>query len=118
MSLDLSLSTGPCEHCGSAGQVVFDRNITHNLTTMATACGLYKPLWRPYEATEKGHQVMAIDLREQVEQGLESLKSTPEAYRKYSPENGWGSYESLVEFAEEFLQAIKEYPYTYPQAYV
>ena len=42
--------------------------------------------------------------------GIAELKSNPEKYKKFNPENGWGSYEGLLSFAEKYLQACEKYP--------
>lgn len=85
---------------------VYDRNITHNLNRMAEEAGIYKPLWRPDEI-EITH---AKQLIEPLRTGLERLKADPDRFRKLNPANGWGSYEGLVEFVEEYLHACEEHP--------
>jgi hypothetical protein len=86
---------------------VFHSNITHNLANMATKAGLYKYLWRANEQAN-----IAKDLVENLTSGLKELKDNPEIYSKYNPENGWGNYDLLVQFVEEFLQACIKYPNT------
>jgi hypothetical protein len=49
-------------------------------------------------------------LIEPLRQGLHNLKSEPERYKKFNPENGWGSYDGLVKFVENYLNACYEYP--------
>lgn len=83
-------------------------NVTHNLGAMARACGLYEPLWRPDEYFPEPN--IARDLIEPVKYGLSVLLSDPTHYRTFNPENGWGSYERLVEFATSVLQALERYP--------
>jgi len=85
---------------------VFDRNITHNLGSMADAAGIYEHLWRPGEV---GVQ-KASDLIAPLTDGLSKLKSDPEKFRTFNPSNGWGSYEGLVEFVEAYLSACHEWP--------
>jgi hypothetical protein len=80
---------------------VYWANITHNLNRMADAAGIYEALWRPDEAGyAKAHQLI-----EPLTAGLERLRSQPATYRQYNPENGWGNYEGLVEFVEQYLAA-------------
>lgn len=81
-------------------------NITHNLAKMADEAGIYEALWHP----EKLNITCAKNLIPYIEKGLEKLKSDPEYYRKFNPENGWGSYEFLVEFLEDYLRALKKHP--------
>lgn len=85
---------------------VFWQNITHNLATMADNAGLYEALWRPEELGF----LKAYELIPTLEAGLKRLKDSPEHYKKLNPENGWGSYEGLVAFVEQYLEACKENP--------
>ena len=63
-------------------------------------------MWRPDEIKI----TKAKELIEPLRQGLHNLKSEPESYMKFNPENGWGSYDGLVEFVESYLNACYEYP--------
>lgn len=85
---------------------VYWANITHNLNTMAGEAGIYEHLWRPDEIKI----TKAKELIEPLRQGLHNLKSEPERYKKFKPENGWGSYDGLVKFVENYLNACYEYP--------
>jgi hypothetical protein len=118
MSLDVYLhdpepaGESTCEACGGTGKVgaahspLFDANITHNLTRMADAAGIYQHLWRPEEiGITKAHQ-LAQPLRD----GLARLRSDPDRFKTFNPENGWGSYDGLVRFVVKYLAACEEYP--------
>ena len=85
---------------------VYSANITHNLNTMATEAGIYEYLWRPDEIGV----THATELIEPLRQGLHKLKSEPEKYKKFNPDNGWGTYEGLIRFVENYLNACYEYP--------
>ena len=86
--------------------VVFDRNITHNLTTMASAAGIYEALWRPTEhGYTKAEQIIPI-----LKEGLEKMKRDPAFFKKFDSENGWGLYIHFVPFVEAVLAACEEYP--------
>lgn len=85
---------------------VYDANITHNLGKMADKAGIYEYLWRPEEKEVK----VAEQLIYPLEKGLELLKKEPEYFKQFNPENGWGSYERLIEFVEKYLQACKDNP--------
>lgn len=99
MSLDVYLMvTKPTE--------IFWRNITHNLGQMADKAGIYKELWRPEEVGI----TKAAQLIKPLELGLERLKSAPELYREMNPSNGWGDYDGLVEFVEQYLTACRNTP--------
>ena len=95
MSLDVSLTVEVCS-----------LNITHNLNLMDEEAGIYRELWRPDEINiEYAHQLI-----EPLSKGLEKLKSDPEYYKRFNPENGWGSYEYLVKFVTEYLQKCIIFP--------
>lgn len=85
---------------------VFRWNITHNLNKMAKDAGIYECCWRPDEVGIKKAKEM-IPL---LEKGLQELKSKPEYFKQFNPENGWGKYEGLVEFVENYLKACRDYP--------
>ena len=126
MSLDIYLSDPTATY---EAATLFESNITHNLNTMAEKAGLYDPLWRPYRIIAKAENVIlhesdheaeyeyeefsrvtSNDIVDLVQKGLDKLKSDPEYFKKYNAPNGWGVYENLVEFTEEYLKALKEYP--------
>lgn len=99
MSLDVSLTA-------LVESSVFDRNITHNLSKMAHAAGLYEAIWRPEEI----NVYKASDLVPILEAGLRNLINNKDELVKLSPKNGWGSYEGLLDFVEEYLENCKMYP--------
>jgi len=105
MSLDVSLIVTECPTCGRSEEV-FDGNITHNLNTMAKEAGVYDAMWNPEKigATE-ANQLISI-----LAQGLNNLVSNPAKFRKMNPENGWGTYDGLVEFVTKYLVACQDHP--------
>lgn len=99
MSLDVSLTDiVPTE--------VFTRNITHNLTKMADAAGIYEYLWQP---EEKGVYI-ASQLVEPLTKGLDKLLSDPDYFKTLNPQNGWGSYDGLVSFVDDYILHCKKHP--------
>ena len=86
--------------------VVFDRNITHNLNTMAREAGIYEALWRPDEnGYTKANQIIPI-----LKEGLIKLKSNPNHFERFNSPNGWGLYIHFIPFVEAVLAACEEYP--------
>lgn len=90
---------------------VFDWNITHNLGEMADQVKiddhtLYQYLWRPEEIGV----FQAKQLIEPLSRAWVSMLSDREKLEEFNPENGWGDYEGLVNFVEEYLKAAVEYP--------
>lgn len=99
MSLDVSL------HAVRRTQV-YDANITHNLAGMAKEAGVYLAMWQPDEIGIS----TAAELAEILETGLAKLEAEPERFRAMNPPNGWGSYEGLVQFVRNYLQACRDNP--------
>jgi hypothetical protein len=85
---------------------VWEGHITHNLGHMAEEAGIYNALWRPDECgITRGR-----DLIEPLRVGLARLEAEPERFRAFNPENGWGSYETLVKFVRQTIAACEKYP--------
>jgi len=114
MSLDVSLNGEEvrtrCVHCDGQGYYsdhsIYSANITHNLNKMAEAAGIYQHLWRPDEIG----LTKASELIAPLERGLALLKSDERRFREFDASNGWGRWEHLVSFVEEYLNACKENP--------
>lgn len=85
---------------------IYEANITHNLAPMAREAGVYEVLWRP----EKVGITLAVDLIPPLTTGLAILQSDPDRFRLLNPPNGWGSYEGLVSFVRNYLDACQRYP--------
>jgi len=90
---------------GETGEV-YSANITHNLGKMAGEAGVYKALWRPEE--------IGVSIAEQLipllDAGLTLLRSDPARFKALNPENGWGTYDGLVRFVDQYLVACRDYP--------
>ena len=85
---------------------VHDANITHNLNQMADMAGIYKHLWRPDEIGI----TKAAQLIEPLRAGLTRLRSEPHFFQRFNPANGWGDYDGLVRFVEQYLAACEAEP--------
>ena len=90
-------------------------NITHNLGLMADHCKLYEPLWRPYrlfnisEDDEYDTVILAKDIIEYVKTGLDILRKDKKNLLQYEPDNGWGSYQGLLDFTERYLECLTKH---------
>lgn len=84
----------------------YTANITHNLVVMAKYAGIYQVLWRPEELGI----THAVQLIAPLSAGLTLLKIDPGRFSSFNPSNGWGTYEGLVEFVEEYLAACIAHP--------
>lgn len=92
--------------------VYWEGNITHNLTEMAEHCmcdhvlDLYKLLWRDsYPVGLSVNEYIKLLLR-----AKENLETYPDDFKKYNPENGWGTYEQLLNFVKQFMVALITMP--------
>lgn len=114
MSLDVDLinpipETKECPCCGKEQEVnetLYEANITHNLSSMASEAGIYEALWCP----EKLNIDTAKDLKPILKTGFDLLVSDSERFKKFNPKNGWGNYENLVNFVAKYLSACCDYP--------
>ena len=99
MSLDVMLR-------GAVGDELYSANITHNLTGMADAAGIYMHLWRPDELGI----TLASELIEPLREGLARLEAEPEKFEAHNAPNGWGKYEHFVPFVRLYLRACENSP--------
>ena len=91
-------------------------NITHNLGEMASACGLYEAMWRPFkilgytEEEEDDVCILAVNIIQALKNGIRELESDPVKYKVFNPPNGWGDYDGLLKVATLYLDACQKYP--------
>jgi hypothetical protein len=107
MSLDFYIESVKCDYCGREADILFERNITHNLNFMAVAVNLYDVLWHPEKIAQV---VLAKDIVPRLESALRLLISDPASYDEFESDNGWGTYEDFVKFVEAVLEACLKYP--------
>lgn len=92
---------------------VFDANITHNLTKMASevklsnGMTLYQVLWRPDEMVGLNK---AEDIADLLDEGWNKLLADPEYFKQFNPENGWGSYHGQCDFVYKYRNACWDNP--------
>jgi hypothetical protein len=99
MSLDITLTA-------NAPAIVFSANITHNLTAMAAAAGIYQHIWHPEElGITKAQQLI-----KPLKTALKLLKSDPDGFKRYDNEKAWGQYNDFVSFVQDYLTACKAKP--------
>jgi hypothetical protein len=91
---------------------VYSDNITHNLGKMASevklsnGLTLYDVLWRP----DEHGLVLAKDISELLDEGWNILLSEPDYFKTFNPDNGWGSYEGLIDFVYKYRNACWDNP--------
>jgi len=100
MSLDVYL------HDPETSDTLYSANITHNLTGMADAAGIYTHLWRP----ESLGISTAGELIDPLTIGLLNLTLQPAKFKAYNAANGWGKWEHFVPWVAEYLEACRCYP--------
>ena len=93
---------------GETSDTVFEWNITHNLTNMAQAAGIYEPLWHPEKCDPP--ITTAKQLIGPLSVGFEKLVTGREFFLQFNPKNGWGTYENLVEFVGRYINACEDWP--------
>lgn len=105
MSLDVNLLvTQPVS--------VYDDNITHNLGKMArhvhvgSGLTLYDVMWRP----DEHNMIFAHQISEYLDVAFNVLLSEPEFFKTFNPENGWGTYDGLVNFVYAYRNACWDTP--------
>lgn len=101
--------------------IYFHINITHNLTNMASQCKtmglcinynpdkkdiltLYDLLWHPKD--NLNIEVPTLEYLTDIITCYKKLLECPEYFKKYNPENGWGTYEQLVKRTKEYIIAL------------
>ena len=57
---------------------------------------------------KQGTEYKCVDIIENVNDGITSLKVYPSHYRKYEPENKWGTVESAIRDLESLRDCIYE----------
>jgi len=86
---------------------VCEANITHNMTKMAGALGVYEALWHPEVMVDINK---ASDLLPIVEAALQEILMSPGKYKKYESVNGWGTTDWMTGFLDKVVKGCKEFP--------
>lgn len=75
------------------------KNPTYNLGKMFREC-----TGRNFE---QGRWYKVSDVLPLIEKGVRKLKFSPQKYRRFEPENGWGTVESALQGLEAMLECIR-----------
>jgi hypothetical protein len=92
----LEIDTG-----GGNTAYVFDRNMTSNVA----------PMWR-----EAGADLAEMDGKPAVDcwpalaNACDNMVDNPEKYKAMNPPNGWGSYDTCLDFLRSIRDACQEHP--------
>ena len=98
MSLDVEISGGNGEY--------YEANITHNLTKMADAAGIYEHVWRPEEIGIS----KAFQLIEPLGNALTDMVLRADYYKQFNSPNRWGLYEHFLPWLADYYAACKANP--------
>lgn len=79
---------------------------------------VYDPLVNEVFLQEEWRSIKIITVKaemsknaiEPLSAGLKRLKAEPQRFKEFNPANGWGTYDGLVEFVGEYLEACKNSP--------
>ena len=80
-------------------------NITHNLGKMASNVTPDGKPYTLYDLLWGGKYKHCRDLISKLHVCILYMLMNKEELKKYNPENGWGTYEQLLEFTKEFQMA-------------
>lgn len=96
MSLDISLTEVRLT-------CIFDANYTHNVTPMWHLAGCYEALY-------ESHGKQAREVLPAIHDALHRMRGNPAAYIKLNPKNGWGSYDTAVEWLAKLYVEFCKHP--------
>lgn len=86
--------------------ILFESNMTHNMSEMAAELGIFDAVWRP----DTVGIVTAIQLIPILESAIAELEEQPEHYKTFNPDNGWGDYDGFLNFLKTYLAGCTTYP--------
>jgi len=87
---------------------LYDANITHNVSPMWRAAGVFNALYGHEEWDRE--DVTAAELIPVLENGLNEMTNHRARFEVMNPENGWGDYDGAVRFLFKLLCACREHP--------
>jgi hypothetical protein len=82
----------------------YERNVTYNVSTMLKRAGFHPNVV---------DGMTAVQLRPVVSHAVCVMEDNPSYFELFNPENGWGSYENVMEFLVELSLYLKEAPDDY-----
>ena len=105
MSLDVSVYTDACEHCGSDGNCLVDENITYNVAP------IYYPTMRAVGIRGGLRGLDGLRLKEtadQLRRALAFLDKHHDRLVQREPDNGWGGVRCVRRVLDSLLEAAGE----------
>jgi len=110
VSLDITIRSAPCAHCGH-GAESFQWNCTYNVSPMVHAAAMTAGLTEeeyPGGSLLAGIEGRAGDYAPRLARIIAALDADPERFRAMDAPNGWGTYDNLVPALRELLAALQE----------
>jgi hypothetical protein len=77
---------------------VYSGNMTHNIIPMWQKAGCYDALYN-------SEGLKAEDIIVFLFRAITDMELKPDEYKKLNPKNGWGDYESALDYLKEVYQA-------------
>ncbi len=92
-----------CDCCHS-NQVHFDKNITGNLVPMWKKAGVLDALY-------DSHGKAPHEIADVLHSGIADMVYKQSEYEELNPPNGWGDYESALQFLKSYYWACMKHSY-------
>lgn len=88
-------------NCPTCNDYTLDENITSNVAPMWHKAGIDL-----HEYNKKKAVYLIVPLTK----AIENMALDPEGYKEMNPANGWGDYDSALEFLQKILSAVYANP--------
>lgn len=95
-----------CHEGGPSEVRVFDSNYTSNCSMMWDAAGCPLREW----ACDKRGVRTAETLIEPLRAAIAAMEADPAKYEAMNPDNGWGSYQTVLPWLRSILSACEQHP--------
>lgn len=82
---------------------LFDVNYTHNVTSMWRKAGIYEALYQ--SDGKQPREIIKLLIK-----GMRDMEEKKEEYSLLNPLNGWGDYNTALNFLRRVIEACKCYP--------
>jgi hypothetical protein len=116
MSLHIYLRLGEkvlanCPECGHSilvekKSIVFSTDISYNFVPVSKEAGVYECIWK----TRENKFIFAKDITDQLQYGLNQLKSDPNYFAGFDNSGEWATYKNFVYLIDEYLKACLKFP--------
>lgn len=101
MSYDVSIVGKDCPCCGASGGVEVG-NYTYNCSKM---------LWEAADTSLSAlHGKPVEEVAQVLSKGVAVMRADPARFQAMNPENGWGDYDSWLDYLDRIIDACQRYP--------